>query len=161
MPAPAARWRRGALAAGGRDGARAGGRGWVPAWPAGLAPTAGQAMVEVAVTLPLLLLVALGLVQFALVAHAHNVVTGAAQDGARVAAAVDRTTEDGEAHARTLLRAGLGSGTRVYVDGWEYPQVVVMTARAELRPIIPWTPTASIPVAAEAQMSKERFRVRE
>ena len=119
---------------------------------------AGQAVVEAAVTLPLLLLVALGLVQFALVAHAQNVVTGAAQDGAHLAAAIDRTPAEGESHARAVLRAGLGTSARIAVAGEEDGQVVVLTARAELRPIIPWTPDATIPVAARAQMSKERFR---
>lgn len=125
------------------------------------APAAGQAMVEAAITLPLLLLVALGLVQFALVAHAQSVVTGAAQDGARLAAAIDRTPAEGESHARAVLRAGLGTSARIAVIGEEDGQVVVLTARAELSPIIPWTPNATIPIAARAQMSKERFRTRE
>ena len=47
----------------------------------------GQALVETAIAFPLLLIAALGLVQFALFYHAQNVVTGAVQEGARVAAA--------------------------------------------------------------------------
>ena len=43
----------------------------------------GSAMVESAITFPVLLMVGLGLVQFALFYHAENVVTGAVQDGAR------------------------------------------------------------------------------
>ena len=44
-------------------------------------------MVEFALVLPVLLLVLIGVVQFALVHHAQNVVTTAAQEGARLAAA--------------------------------------------------------------------------
>ena len=68
----------------------------------------GQAMVETALAFPLLLLVAVGLMQFALFYHAQNVVVGAVQDGARVAAAEDRSVDEGLAHAQALLRAGLG-----------------------------------------------------
>ena len=46
-------------------------------------------MLEAAVAFPVLLMVAIGLVQFALFAHAQNVVTGAVQDGARVAAQLE------------------------------------------------------------------------
>ena len=124
--------------------------------------TAGQALVEVAVVLPLLLVVALGLVQFTLVVHAYNVVTGAAQDGARVAAAVDRTLEDGETHARQVLQAGLGHGARLSVRGVQRPvddpDVVEIVAQAELQPVVPLGRGATIPLAARASVTKERFR---
>ena len=122
----------------------------------------GQALVEAAVALPLLLLAAVGLVQFALVAHAYNVVTGAAQDGARVAAAVDRTLADGEAHTTALLRAGLGRSATVSVSGAQRPagspEVVEIAVQAGLQPIVPWLGEATIPLRSRAAMSKERFR---
>jgi hypothetical protein len=112
--------------------------------------------------LPLLLLAAVGLAQFALVAHAYNVVTGAAQDGARVAAAVDRTLADGEAHTTALLRAGLGRSATVAVAGTQRPagspEVVEIAVQAGLQPIVPWLGEATIPLKARAAMSKERFR---
>ena len=118
----------------------------------------GAAMVETAVAFPLLILVALGLVQFALFAHAQNVVVGAAQDGARVAAAEDRNIEDGLARARDLLRAGLGpSAEGVSVRGADDGDAVLIETQGRLRLIIPWVGDASLPLHAQAVMSKERF----
>src|SRR5437868_3773303 len=81
----------------------------VPRWRrSAQARQRGQGMLEAAIVLPLLLLVALGLVQFALYVHAEHVVIGAVQDGARVAAAYDGSVGRGVAHTRDVLRAGLG-----------------------------------------------------
>ena len=108
----------------------------------------------------LLLLVAIGLVQFALFAHASNVVAGAVQDGARVAAADDRTLPDGVAHAQALLQAGLGrSAGDIALRGADHGEVVVLEAQGRLRMIIPWVADATLPLNARAVMSKERFRV--
>lgn len=46
----------------------------------------GQAMVELAITLSLLLVILLGVMEFARLGHAYLVVTHAAREGARVAA---------------------------------------------------------------------------
>lgn len=120
----------------------------------------GQAMVEAAVALPLLLLVALGLVQFALFVHARGVVTGAVQDGARVAAAEGRTLGDGVAHAGDVLRAGLGqSAGAVAVRAIDGGDTVAVEARGRLRTIVPWVADATLPLEARAVVSKERFRV--
>lgn len=119
----------------------------------------GQVMAEAAIAFPVLLVVAIGLVQFALFYHAHNVVTGAVQDGARVAAAEDRTLADGVAHAQTLLRAGLGrSADAVAVQGAEDAEAVAVEARGQLRTIIPWVAGVSLPLEARSVMIKERFR---
>ena len=69
---------------------------------------AGAELAEAAVALPILLLLALGLVQFAMLAHAQHVLIGASQDGARRAAAYDGSPAAGAALADGLLRAGLG-----------------------------------------------------
>jgi Flp pilus assembly protein TadG len=119
----------------------------------------GQAAVEAAVVLPLLLLVAIGLVQFALFVHAQGVVTGAVQDGARVAAAEGRTPADGVAHAEALLRAGLGrSAHDVTVRGSGDGETVALEARGSMRTIIPWVADATLPLGARAIVSRERFR---
>ena len=119
----------------------------------------GQALVEAALTLPLLLLVAIGLVQFALFVHAQAVVTGAVQDGARVAAAEGRTAADGVAHAEALLGAGLGRSARdVTVRASEGGETVALEAQGRLRAIIPWVADATLPLGARAVMSKEGFR---
>ena len=63
-------------------------------------------------------MVALALVQFALFAHAQNVVTGAVQDGARDAAGAGGTPQRGVAHTRALIHAGLGAeASAVEVSG--------------------------------------------
>ncbi|MFN8473867.1 MAG: TadE family protein [Anaerolineae bacterium] len=118
----------------------------------------GAAMVETAVAFPLLIIVALGLVQFALYAHAQNVVVGAAQDGARVAAAEDRHIEDGLARAHDLLRAGLGpSAEGVSVRGVDGGDVVMVETQGRLRLILPWVGDASLPLHAQAMINKEAF----
>src|SRR4030042_1636464 len=68
----------------------------------------GQTMVELALVLPVLLAILIGVVQFALVYHAKDVATTAAQEGARLAAAEGRTPTEGAARAREVLDSGLG-----------------------------------------------------
>ena len=115
-------------------------------------------MVESALAFPLLLLVAIGLVQFALFAHAQHVVTAAVQEGARVAAAESRTLPEGVAQAETLLRAGLGrSAATVTVQGSDDGLVVVIGAQGQLRTIFPWVADVSLPLRAQAAMHKEGF----
>ncbi len=121
----------------------------------------GQTLVESALAFPLLLAVALGLVQLALYYHSQNVVVGAVQDGARVAAAEDRTVAEGVAHSRAILQAGLGpSASEVTLRGTDGGDVVVVEARGRLHTIIPWVADSTLPLGARAVMSKERFRSR-
>ena len=116
-------------------------------------------MVEAAITFPLLLMTAIGLVQFALFAHAQTVVTGAVQDGARVAASEDRSLADGVNHARSLLKAGLGRSVDDFsVNGTDRSDAVVIEAQGRLRLIIPWAADAALPLGARSVVSKERFR---
>ena len=117
-------------------------------------------MVEAAVAFPVLLMVALGLLQFALFYHAENVVIGAVQDGARVAASGDRTLEDGVLVARGILQAGLGqSATEVAVRGSDGGDAVAIEARGHLRMIIPWVADATLPLWARSVVSREHFSV--
>lgn len=119
----------------------------------------GQALVETAIAFPILLLIALVLVQFALFYEAESVVTGSVQDGARVAAAEGGTVGDGVTHAEAVLRAGLGhSAAGVTVQGSDGGAVVMIEARGQLRLILPWPGGGSLPLEARAIMSKERFR---
>lgn len=117
-------------------------------------------MVEAALAFPILVAVAIALLQFALYYHAQTVVTGAAQDGARVAAAADRTVADGVAHAQALLDAGLGrAAADVGLQGLDGADAVAVEARGRLRAVIPWVVDATLPLQARAVVSKERFRV--
>lgn len=132
------------------------------AWRARLAleMERGQAMVETAIAFPLLLLTAIGLVQFALYYHAQNVVIGAVQDGARVAAEENRSVGEGVAYTQALLQAGLGpSASDVRVQGADGGDVVVLEAQGRLHLIIPWVGDGSVPLRARAVMRKEGFRV--
>ena len=116
-------------------------------------------MVEAALAFPVLLLVAIGLVQFALFAHAQHVVIGAVQDGARVAATDGRSVSDGVSRAGDLLRAGLGrSADEIQLRGSQERQVVVVEANGNLHTIIPWVGDATLPLRARAVVSKEMFR---
>jgi Flp pilus assembly protein TadG len=120
---------------------------------------AGQSTVEAALAFPLLVVLTLGLTQFALFYHAQTVVTGAVQDGARVAAAADRTVADGVAHAQALLRDGLGrAAADVSLVGIDGGDAVALEARGQLRAVIPWVADAGLPLRARAVVSKERFR---
>lgn len=110
-------------------------------------------------------MVAIGLVQFAIYEHAQNVVLAAAQDGARVAAALGSTSDDGLRRANSLVDAGLGRAAEqrsVQVEAVPAaaPEQVTVTVRARLRMILPWVPLADpyLPLFARAHMSKERFR---
>lgn len=116
-------------------------------------------MLETAIAFPLLIAVAIGLVQFAIYYHAQTVVTGAVQEGARHAAAEDRTLADGVAYARTLIDAGLGPSAReVTVRGAEDGRIVLVEAQGELEVLIPWVANASLPLLGRATVHKERFR---
>lgn len=120
----------------------------------------GQALVETAIAFPVLLIVALVLVQFALFYQAEGVVTGAVQDGARLAAAQDNTLGDGVTHTQALLQAGLGRDAgQVAVQGSDGGSTVTIHAQGRLRLIIPWIGGASLPLQARSTISKERFRV--
>lgn len=119
----------------------------------------GQALVEAALAFPLLVVLALALVQFTLYAHAVDVAEGACQDGARVAAQADRSVSDGVATTRSLLQAGLGpSAGQIAVTGQTDGQIVVVRAQGQAPLLLPWLGGSALPVKAMAQADKEGFR---
>jgi Flp pilus assembly protein TadG len=86
---------------------------------------AGQATVELALALPFVLLLLLGVIQVGLVVAAHVRVVNAAREGARAAAVDDRpgaarraATEAGAdpARCRTTVSGRAGPGSRVRVE---------------------------------------------
>lgn len=77
----------------------------------------GQAIVELALTLPLLLLVVLGVFDFGLMFQRFEVVTNAAREGARVAVLPDYSTAQATIHAQNYLTAGGVTGTVVATCG--------------------------------------------
>ena len=116
-------------------------------------------MLESALTFPVLLMVALFMVQGALFLHAENVVTAAVQDGARVAAAEDGTVAQGTDYAHALISAGLGDIARqIQIQGIDGGSAVAIQAQGNMRMIIPWVADATLPLEARSVMNKERFQ---
>jgi hypothetical protein len=121
--------------------------------------SAGQAVVETALVFPLLIVLSLGLLQVALYAHARDVLLGAAQEGARLAAEDGRTLDDGYTRVADLARAGLGSTvapleTRARFD----PELVELTIDTSLSPILPLPIRGGLPLHVRASVSREHFR---
>lgn len=116
-------------------------------------------MVEFALSLPVLLLVLVGVVQFALVHHAQNVTTTAAQEGARLAAVEGGGAATGEARAREVLRSGLGRTAESFeVTASDTGETVVVDAVGNYPLIFPWLGSRTISIDASATMRKEGFR---
>ena len=118
-----------------------------------------QALVESALVLPLLLTLSLGVLQVVLYAHARDVLIGAAQEGARLAAEDGRGLDEGYARARALIAAGLGSSVDpVRLDGGADDELVAVHIDAALRPILPLPMVHDLPITAVGRVARERFR---
>ena len=92
----------------------------------------GNASVEFALVAPLLVLVALAVLQLMLAIHVRTVVTSAAIEGARVAALVDGDLDRAESRTRSILESNIAgtavqsiSASRVTAGGNEMFAVVV------------------------------------
>lgn len=123
--------------------------------------SAGQALVEFALVLPLLVTLTLSVVQLVLYAHARDVVLSAVQEGARLASEDGRDLDQGLMRARTLVSAGLGGSLdSVQVDGTMDADVVRVGIQAALRPILPLPLPlpGGLPIRSEASIARERFR---
>ena len=72
-----------------------------------LASEGGNASVEFALVAPLLMLVALAVLQLMLAIHVRSVVTSAAIEGARVAALVDGDLARAESRTRSILESNI------------------------------------------------------
>jgi Flp pilus assembly protein TadG len=116
-------------------------------------------MVEFALVLPVLLVVLIGVLQFALMYHAQNVTTTAAQEGARVAAAQGGDLASGEVRAQDVLRSGLGTtGESFAITASDTGEAVVMAASGNYPLIFPWVGSRKVAIHASATMLKEGFR---
>ncbi len=120
-------------------------------------PAQGAATLEFALVALVLMLLVLGMVQFALWYHAQNVVLAAAQDGARLAAAEHSTATAGQRRALELLRAGLGQAAQgAAVTATRTPQVATVSVTAKLRPLLPLV--SALRLRATGRSFTERFR---
>jgi Flp pilus assembly protein TadG len=127
----------------------------------------GQSTVEVAAAFPLLILIGMAMLQFAIYYHAHNVVVAAVQEGAHVAASLGGTPEAGKDRANALIKAGLGPSLRKNLEvdlpetvrADQADEAVRMEVRGSMDSFIPWLGgPAKLPLGAVAEMSTERFR---
>jgi hypothetical protein len=101
----------------------------------------------------------LGLLQFALYAHALDVLNGAVQEGARLAAEDGRSLADGYQRVGDVASAGLGATVEpIQPRGLASDDEVRMVVDVRLRPILPLPIVDAFPLHAEARVSRERFR---
>ena len=80
----------------------------------------GQAVIEFALSLPMLLVVVMGIFDFGLMFQRYEVVTNAAREGARVGVLPNYSTADAQARAQQYLTSGglsSASATIVAVPG--------------------------------------------
>ena len=127
----------------------------------------GQALVETAVSFPLLVLLLLVIMESALYVHALHVVLGAAREGAHAAAAehatIEDAVEDGRARAREVLEAGLGryAASIEVVDPALDDGSVLVEVRGSM-PLFFGGPgqdaSVQLPLDARARASREFFR---
>jgi len=116
--------------------------------------------VELALALPTLVLVVLVVLQSALYVHALLVVRGAAQEGARAAAADGAGLADGAVRARSLLQAGLGrSAQSLSVSPSQDAQGVQVTVSGSMG-LLTAGPVRELglPLQATGRATREIFR---
>jgi Flp pilus assembly protein TadG len=107
-------------------------------------PERGQAIVELALTLPLLLLIVLGIFDFGLMFQRYEVVTNAAREGARVAVLPDYTAAQAVIHAQNYLAAGGVTGTVVSTCGGAISPGKICVSVAPGTTTIPTTPAKTV-----------------
>ena len=78
------------------------------------ATQSGQAVIELALTLPLLLVIVMGIFDFGLMFQHYEVVTNAAREGARVGVLPNYTTADAQARAQQYLTSGGLNGSATF-----------------------------------------------
>jgi Flp pilus assembly protein TadG len=116
---------------------------------------AGLATLEVALITPVLLLVVLGLVQFALWYHAEQVVTAAAQEAAAQASLLTGTPAKAQQRAQVLLDglSSIARGTQVAVGPPDTGSISV-SVTARLNGILPGVVSLPLHATATAHLEK-------
>nr|WP_219824175.1 TadE/TadG family type IV pilus assembly protein [Actinokineospora auranticolor] len=130
-------------------------RGWLGRVRRALRGDRGAVSAELVIATPLLLLMLLAIVQFALWSHATHVAQAAASQGLAVARAQNGTAAAGAASARQLLdqlAAGPLDNTVVAADRGPVSASVRVTGTATV--VVPFL---SLPVHAEATGPVERL----
>lgn len=129
----------------------------------------GQALVELALCLPVLTMLVFGGILFAHHAYTRQVAVMAAQEGMRVAGAEGRTLDEGASQAAALLAASLGRRAERFTittacvggtGGACVGATAVTLCIAGSYPLrVPWAVDAGIPIDVELFMYKEGIRI--
>jgi Flp pilus assembly protein TadG len=114
----------------------------------------GAAVVDFVLVLVVLVPLFLGILQVGLVLHVRNTLTSAASEGARYAARVDRSLEDGRARAREQVSSALTGDLRPDVTARDtvvqgQPGVEVQVA-ADVPALGVWGPAVHLDVTGHA-----------
>lgn len=128
----------------------------------------GQGLVEFALTLPLVLILLFGMVEFGRAWMTKNILTGAAREAVRLAAVqVDLATSDNAARTRAqevLNSAGIGVPPAVVtVNSYDVPEPTLEVIINYPFPLIVggffgWTsPGGTIPLTTQTSMRRERY----
>jgi len=103
-------------------------------WRANLRDERGAVSAELVIATPLLLLLIMGVIQFALWEHAEHIATAVAQQGVAVGRLQDESAAAGQQQAQTVLDQ-LGpsvlTGTTITATRTEQMTTVTVTGRAE------------------------------
>jgi TadE-like protein len=110
----------------------------------------GSAVVDFVLVSVLVVALFLGVVQLGMYLYVRNTLTAAASDGARLAATVDRTPDDGVARTEEMLHGMIGGGlvesvdaSETEIDGQPAIEVVI---EADMPPILPGVSIGSFTV---------------
>lgn len=115
----------------------------------------GAVSAELVIATPLLLLMVMAIVQFALWSHATHIAQAAAAQGLAAARAQDATTAQGDAAAQRLLgQLGRGPLTHIRIDTTRSGDTMVIRVSGQASAVIP---LLHLPVHAEATGPLERF----
>lgn len=119
----------------------------------------GTASLELALVVPALMVLMLGLLQFGLLYHARQVVQGAALEGARVSAAEGGSTVEGRDRAMEILREGLGrAATEEAASASVGPDVASVRVSVRFWGLLPIPGLTPFVISSEAIAYRERFR---
>jgi hypothetical protein len=119
----------------------------------------GSVALEMALAIPALMLIVLGLLQFGLWYHARQVALGAAQEGARVAAAEGGTAEAGEERALLVFQSGIGGlAGSSRVDASIDAESVSVSISATLNGLLPFPGLSEFRLDSTATSYREGFR---
>ena len=119
----------------------------------------GSIALEMALVMPVLMLIVLGLLQFGLWYHARQVALGAAQEGARVAAVEGGTIDAAKERTLSVFESGIGRlAEDSSVDASIDAEIVSVTIGGTLKGLLPIPGLSEFRLDSTATSYRERFR---